>query len=160
LTHADGIFLAIAHSSLSSMDWTNARVKMFSRKYCVQLVLPYTGSSVLKFFITSRPKSRIHDIFTGTLCKFHLAVNIEPAFDEVRRYLLAEFARIRRGHNGTLAMVPSPWPSPEITDNLVQKSSGYFLYTATIVKFVDERDFGPMERLNLLIGGTHCRHNN
>jgi hypothetical protein len=53
-----------------------------------------SGSSVLKFFITSRPKSRIHDIFSGTLCEFHLAVNIEPAFDEVRRYLLAEFARI------------------------------------------------------------------
>jgi hypothetical protein len=57
-------------------------------------------------------------------------------------------------------MVPSPWPSPEITDNLVQKISGYFLYTATIVKFVDEKDFSPMERLNLLIGVTHCRQNN
>ncbi|KAJ7920873.1 hypothetical protein B0H13DRAFT_1605006 [Mycena leptocephala] len=43
--------------------------------------------------------------------------------------------------------VPTPWPSSEILDNLVYKSSGYFVYASTVIKFIDDKYFRPTERL-------------
>jgi hypothetical protein len=51
-----------------------------------------------------------------------------------------------------MARVPSPWPTPEIIDSLVYKSSGYFIYASTIIKFVDDKNFRPTERLAIIIG--------
>jgi hypothetical protein len=46
--------------------------------------------------------------------------------------------------------VPTPWPSPDVLDSLVSKSSGYFVYTSTIIKFVDDKYFRPTERLAVI----------
>jgi hypothetical protein len=70
----------------------------------------------------------------------------------VRKYLLDEFARIHQEHCATMARVPSPWPSPEIINNLVNKSSGYFIYASTIIKFIDDKKFRPTERLVVITG--------
>ncbi|KAJ6509765.1 hypothetical protein DFH09DRAFT_848204, partial [Mycena vulgaris] len=40
-----------------------------------------------------------------------------------------------------------PWPPLEVLDGLVAKSSGYFIYAATIIRFVDDRDFRLTRRL-------------
>jgi hypothetical protein len=53
-----------------------------------------------------------------------------------------------------MARVPYPWPTPEIIDNLVDNSSGYFIYASTIIKFVDDKNFRPTERLAIIIGRT------
>jgi hypothetical protein len=108
--------------------------------------------SLLKFFITSRPKSRIHDIFTGTVWLWTSSRHL-TRFADIYWLNLHEFARIRCER---FAVVPSPRPSPTTIDEHVQKSSGYFLHAATIVKFVDQGDSrpSPIERLNLVIGGT------
>jgi hypothetical protein len=51
-----------------------------------------------------------------------------------------------------MAMIPEPWPSPEIIDDLVKKSSGYFIYVSTIIKFIDDKKFRPTERLAVITG--------
>jgi hypothetical protein len=51
-----------------------------------------------------------------------------------------------------MAMVPEPWPSLEIINNLVEKSSGYFIYASTIIKFIDDKNFRPTERLAVIMG--------
>ncbi|KAJ7248317.1 hypothetical protein C8J57DRAFT_1014236, partial [Mycena rebaudengoi] len=38
---------------------------------------------------------------------------------------------------------------------LVEKSSGYFIYAATVIKFVDDRNFRPTEQLEALQGASH-----
>ncbi|KAJ7902285.1 hypothetical protein B0H13DRAFT_1717578 [Mycena leptocephala] len=43
-----------------------------------------------------------------------------------------------------------PWPSPEIFDQFVKKSSGYFIYASTVIKFVDDNNFRPTKRLDQL----------
>ncbi|KAJ7922194.1 hypothetical protein B0H13DRAFT_1603833 [Mycena leptocephala] len=53
-----------------------------------------------------------------------------------------------------MGSVPTLWPSPNILDSLVQKSSGYFVYAATVIKFVDDKFFRPTERLALVLGLT------
>jgi hypothetical protein len=51
-----------------------------------------------------------------------------------------------------MAMVPEPWPSQETIDDLVEKSSGYFIYASTIIKFIDDKYFRPTERLAVVTG--------
>ncbi|KAJ7689257.1 hypothetical protein B0H14DRAFT_2551002 [Mycena olivaceomarginata] len=47
-------------------------------------------------------------------------------------------------------MVLNPWPSPQIIQDIVSKSSGYFIYASTIIKFIDDKNFRPTERLAVI----------
>ncbi|KAJ7790984.1 hypothetical protein B0H14DRAFT_2203462, partial [Mycena olivaceomarginata] len=82
----------------------------------------------LRFFVASRSEPHIRETFMGVLTGSHQPLNILQSFDDIRKYLVDEFARIHREHHKTMARVPSPWPSTEIIENLVDKSSGYFIY--------------------------------
>ncbi|KAJ6543495.1 hypothetical protein B0H10DRAFT_1854128 [Mycena sp. CBHHK59/15] len=102
----------------------------------------------LKFLIASRPEPHVREAFEGaylhSLCR---TFNVERSFDDIRTYFHAEFARIHREHWETMATVHSPWPSEELVDRLVHKSSGYFIYASTVIKFVDDKNFRPVQRL-------------
>ncbi|KAF8132731.1 hypothetical protein K438DRAFT_1517858, partial [Mycena galopus ATCC 62051] len=88
------------------------------------------------FLIASRPESHIRETFAApTLNRFHRPVNINQSFHDVCKYLVDEFHRIHREHWTTMATVPSPWPSSQILETLIQKSSGYFIYASTVIKF-------------------------
>jgi hypothetical protein len=104
----------------------------------------------LRIVIASRPESHIREIFTGMLNNTHCPLNIEQSFNDVRRYLLDEFARIHRDHRATMARIPYPWPTPETINNLVHKSSGYFIYASTVIKFIDDKNFRPTEHLAII----------
>ncbi|KAF7369160.1 NACHT domain-containing protein [Mycena venus] len=106
----------------------------------------------LRFFVASRPEPHIREAFMDTLLNIHRPVNIEQSFNDVWRYLLDEFERIRLEHQETMATIPGPWPSWEITNWLVHNSSGYFIYASTVIKFVDDKDFRPPERLQVILG--------
>ncbi|KAJ7445938.1 hypothetical protein B0H11DRAFT_2249115 [Mycena galericulata] len=104
------------------------------------------------FFITSRPEPHITEVFDEQLLDgFHRALNIRESFDDVRKYLLDEFRRIHREHR-TMATVSRPWPLSEVVDDLVEKSSGYFIYASTIIKYIDDKNFRPTERLEIILG--------
>jgi hypothetical protein len=49
-----------------------------------------------------------------------------------------------------MATVPTPWPSPDVIERLVEKSSGYFIYASTVIKFIDDKDYRPTRRLAAL----------
>ncbi|KAJ7323329.1 hypothetical protein DFH08DRAFT_1085498 [Mycena albidolilacea] len=106
----------------------------------------------LQFLVTSRPESHIREIFSGALNGIHCHVNVTQSFDDVRKYLLDEFARIHHEHRETMVMVSYPWPSQEIVDDLVWTSSGYFIYASTVVKFIDDKNWRPTERLEVITG--------
>ncbi|KAJ7918038.1 hypothetical protein B0H13DRAFT_2269318 [Mycena leptocephala] len=108
----------------------------------------------LRFLIASRPESHIREIFTGALNNIHCPLNVHQSFKDVQRYLLDEFARIHRDHHETMARVPYPWPTPDTIKNLTYNSSGYFIYASTIIKFVDDKNFRPTERLEIITGIT------
>ncbi|KAF7377482.1 NACHT domain-containing protein [Mycena sanguinolenta] len=110
------------------------------------------GPLPLRFFVASRPEPHIREVFTGALQDVHFGINIEQSFIDVEKYLLDEFARIHREHHETMAAIPFPWPAPQVVDSLVQKSSGYFIYASTVIKFIDDEDFRPTERLKVIVG--------
>ncbi|KAJ6482463.1 hypothetical protein C8R45DRAFT_1099749 [Mycena sanguinolenta] len=93
------------------------------------------GPLSLRFFIASRPEPHIREIFTDALPGIHRALNINQSFDDT-----------------TMAGVIGPWPSLEVVEYVVQKSSGYFIYASTVIKFIDDEDFRPTERLKVILG--------
>ncbi|KAJ6544389.1 hypothetical protein B0H19DRAFT_1267659 [Mycena capillaripes] len=106
----------------------------------------------LRFIVASSPEPHIREVFTDALHGVHCPVNIDQSFADVRKYLIDEFARIHHQHRTTMAMVPVPWPSLDIIKNLVEKSSGYFIYASTIIKFIDDKNFRPTKCLEVIVG--------
>ncbi|KAJ7827666.1 hypothetical protein B0H14DRAFT_3720397 [Mycena olivaceomarginata] len=109
-------------------------------------------TNIFRIIIASRPEAHIRDSLEG--CSFagilH-SVNVEQSFNDVRTFLRNEFARIHRDHKHTMEGVPTPWPSADILEELVLKSSGYFVYASTVVKFVNDKYFYPIERLAAVV---------
>ncbi|KAJ7831282.1 hypothetical protein B0H13DRAFT_253642 [Mycena leptocephala] len=105
----------------------------------------------LKILIASRREPHIWEMFQGShLTQLHHVLNINPSFDDVENYMRDEFARIYREHRDTMRTVPTPWPSPHTMATLLAKSSGFFIYPTTIIKFIDDKNFRPNERLKLV----------
>ncbi|KAJ7937047.1 hypothetical protein B0H13DRAFT_2424247 [Mycena leptocephala] len=93
-------------------------------------------------------KAHIRDILgEPSFSRILHSINVQQSFEDVRTYFRDEFARIRREHRDTMGSVPIPWPSREVLNSLVEKSSGYFVYASTVIKFIDDKYFRPTERL-------------
>ncbi|KAJ6523678.1 hypothetical protein DFH09DRAFT_1047145 [Mycena vulgaris] len=114
----------------------------------------------LRLLIASRPESHIREKFDSIRGLYH-SIQLDQSFMDVENYLRNEFNRIHHEHHETMASVPFPWPSRDIMERLVDKSSGYFIYAATIIKFVDDRDFRPTQRLAAVVENlpTECGNN-
>ncbi|KAJ6465470.1 hypothetical protein C8R45DRAFT_1174079 [Mycena sanguinolenta] len=101
----------------------------------------------LRFLVTSQPEPNIREVFDSSFYSGHCrSVNVEQSFYDVHKYLRDEFARIHREHD-TMARVPSPWPTPDVLEELVEKSSDHFIYASTIIKFIDDKNYRPAQRL-------------
>ncbi|KAJ6465456.1 hypothetical protein C8R45DRAFT_496098 [Mycena sanguinolenta] len=101
----------------------------------------------VRFFIASRPEPHIREVFDSQFYSGrYRSFNVEQSFEDVRKYLRDEFSRIHREHD-TMKGIPLPWPSSDILWGLVQKSSGHFIYASTIIKFIDDKNYRPTERL-------------
>ncbi|KAJ6489995.1 hypothetical protein C8R45DRAFT_201312 [Mycena sanguinolenta] len=109
----------------------------------------------LRFIVASRPEPHIREMFDSTLYfGHHRSLNVEQSFEDVRKYLRDEFARIHRDHC-TMVGIPLPWPSCDQLEDLVDKSSGHFIYAATIIKFIDDKNYRPTQRLAIVLDGGH-----
>ncbi|KAJ6586150.1 hypothetical protein B0H19DRAFT_925298, partial [Mycena capillaripes] len=110
----------------------------------------------LKFIIASRPEAHICEVMEGpSFLGIYRRFNIEQSFADVRTYFRSEFAKIHHDHS-TMASVPTPWPSEGIMEHLVYKSSGYFIYATTVIKFVGDKHFRPTARLKIITDGTEA----
>ncbi|KAJ7902209.1 hypothetical protein B0H13DRAFT_1621612 [Mycena leptocephala] len=114
----------------------------------------------LRLLIASRPESHIREKF-DSIEGVYDSVALNQSFMDVRDYLRNEFNRIHHEHHETMAAVPAPWPPWHIIEKLVDTSSGYFIYAATVIKFIDDKDFRPTERLAAIVQNlpTECGNN-
>ena len=111
----------------------------------------------LRFLIVSRPESHLCEAFeepnladiTETLSLY----GDLKAEADVFKYLLNEFSRIcdSKMHRDVLEHLPRPWPSESVIRRLVNNSGGYFIYASTVIKYVDEENFSPVERLDQVL---------
>ncbi|KAF7352164.1 putative nwd2 protein [Mycena venus] len=106
----------------------------------------------LRILVASRPEPHIWETFKEeSLLGVADSTNIEQSFKDVWTYLRDEFSRIHREHLTAMQHIPTPWPAPEILRKLVQNSSGYFVYAATIIKFVDDEYSWPSKQLDIVV---------
>ncbi|KAF7372986.1 hypothetical protein MSAN_00505900 [Mycena sanguinolenta] len=102
----------------------------------------------LRFIIASRPEPHIHQVFQSSTSHCR-SFNVEQSFEDVRKYLRDEFSRIHRNHL-TMQNISSPWPACDVLEELVRKSSSYFIYASTIIKFIGDEDYHPPQRLAMV----------
>ncbi|KAF4612925.1 hypothetical protein D9613_010728 [Agrocybe pediades] len=108
----------------------------------------------IQFLICSRPESHLNSAFSlphmvATLRNIFLDNEDYTAAEDIRVYLEGKFKQIKEGHvfNHTL---PDPWPTPEMVHTLVDKSSGQFIYAATVIRYVNSPRHRPDQRLNAI----------
>jgi hypothetical protein len=105
------------------------------------------------FLILSRPEAHIHEAFDEPEVKVRMQVL--PLYEDYRArrdvesYLRAEFGRIRESpkHRTIMSSVHGAWPSNGIMKQLLDKAGGYFIYAATIIRFIDESDYSTCVEL-------------
>jgi NACHT domain len=108
----------------------------------------------LRFLIGSRPESHIRASFDKeSLYTITHRVVLDETFDpgrDIRVFLQDGFAKLC-ADNSILSHVEQPWPNEGIIDLLVQRSSGQFIYAATVLKFVRADFCSPTKRLALVL---------
>ena len=61
---------------------------------------------------------------------------------------LLSVLRIHREHY----IQETPWPPEGVIQSLAERASGQFIYASTVIKFIDDRDFHPQQRLDMVLG--------
>ncbi|KAJ6456909.1 hypothetical protein C8R45DRAFT_568751 [Mycena sanguinolenta] len=102
----------------------------------------------LRFLVASRPEPHIRQVFNSSSSHYR-SFNVEQSFHDVHKYLSDEFSRIHRDHSA-MQNISSPWPARNVLEKLVDKSSGYFIYASTIIKFIGDESHRPTVRLEVV----------
>ncbi|KAF8868267.1 hypothetical protein BD779DRAFT_1419544, partial [Infundibulicybe gibba] len=91
----------------------------------------------LLFLISSRPELEIRHVFesspSSSLARLPLDKTLHPDRD-IRHFLVSEFKRMY-GEMGMPPVSQPPWPSTQDIEELIRKSSGHFIYAATVIRF-------------------------
>ena len=106
----------------------------------------------LRFLICSRPEYNIQmrfersDLQSATA---RIVIDMDcTVTGDIATFLEAEFSRIHREH----CIQEMPWPPGHAIPSLAWRASGQFIYASTIIKFIDDRDFQPQQRLDMVLG--------
>jgi len=112
----------------------------------------YPLNSDLRVLVCSRPEPAISTAFRGAIAQ-GISTSISLSHDvdsdaDIRTFLVEQFAKLRK----QLLDAPSgEWPTAADIDHIVQKSSGHFIFAATVIKYV----CAPRHRHNAL---TRLKH--
>jgi len=111
----------------------------------------------LHLLISSRPEPAICDVFVDTLSAIthHLVLDDSYHPDrDIATFLRSNFLDIyrrRRTRFPSMSSLSLPWPSEDVISFLVKKSSGQFIFAATVIRFVDEDRKLPTTQLKLML---------
>jgi len=108
----------------------------------------------LKFLITSRPEVPIARVFNATpvieVSARHSLDDEPESMEDVEYFLSAKFDEIKRTHPSK-RHIPHDWPSSLVKADLAQKSSGQFIYPATIIRYISSPRHNPTLRLDVVL---------
>ncbi|KAF5339865.1 hypothetical protein D9611_009180 [Ephemerocybe angulata] len=103
--------------------------------------------------IASRPELDIRTAFSSqefVSIAHSLRLQDYDGTNDVRVYLCDEFCRIRETHPAK-SSIPESWPTEEILNILIEKSSGCYIYPFTVIKYVDNPRRSPIILLNVVL---------
>ncbi|KDR70772.1 hypothetical protein GALMADRAFT_809670, partial [Galerina marginata CBS 339.88] len=109
----------------------------------------------LIFLVVSRPEYDITNAFGAgflqTISSRLALDNDYQASADIRLFLRDQFTNIKENHP-VKTHIPSDWPNDEVLEKLVNKSSGQFIYAATVMKYVKSTRHRPPNRLEIVLG--------
>jgi len=110
----------------------------------------------LRFFVTSRPEAHIMRVFNHdpdlqaiTVHRYNLSDDPDKDMD-IRKFLEKEFVEIRRVHS-VGQHLPHAWPDRRAITSLVERSSGHFIYTSTVIRYIQSPRHRPDDRLEVIL---------
>ena len=109
---------------------------------------------LVKFFITGRPEPRIRSGFRLMALRPHMDVlrlhDVEPSSvdSDIKLFLKTQLANVAVHRSN--CDLGEDWPSPHDIGILCKKAAGFFIYAATVIKFVQSQHHQPNERLTLI----------
>ncbi|KAJ7208983.1 hypothetical protein GGX14DRAFT_566684 [Mycena pura] len=110
----------------------------------------------LRILIASRPEPHICGVIqtkeTFNICRLMELRADDTAYEDIRRYLKDEFSKIHSEYIAEGMDLGAVWPPHEAVEHLVQKSSGIFIYAATVIRFVGDQYTHPQEQLDSVLG--------
>ncbi|KDR78480.1 hypothetical protein GALMADRAFT_63788 [Galerina marginata CBS 339.88] len=130
-----------------------------AQKYILRLIADSVSKFPIPvcFLIASRPEMAIRDSFNDQRL---LAITDRLVLDEkyrpdddIRLFLVESFESLKRTHE-LRSLLPPVWPLNNDIDKLVRKSSGQFIYAATVVKFVKSSRQRPNNQLDIILDVT------
>ena len=107
----------------------------------------------LRVLVTSRPETPIELGFRtipGDVHEDFKLHTISPAVvrHDIAIFLRHELSKIREGRS-----LPLGWPGEQKLEILVERSSGLFIYAATVCRFVQDPKWLPAKRLDIVLRG-------
>ncbi|KAF5327762.1 hypothetical protein D9619_004086 [Psilocybe cf. subviscida] len=115
--------------------------------------LVFRENSPFIVLVASRPEPQLTMTFNeigSSAESVFLDENYRPS-DDIRLFVVAELTRIKNTHHlrGTL---DEHWPSDSSINSIVNKSSGQFIYAATVLRFIATSSASPAHSLDRVLG--------
>jgi len=109
----------------------------------------------LRVLISSRPEVEIKSVFNSKplldlSCRLALHASFETDTD-IRKFLVDTFDNIKRTHPLKSHILPS-WPGGDVIYQLVQRSSGQFIFASTVGRYISEPRQKPQQQLDIIMG--------
>ncbi|KAK7060056.1 hypothetical protein R3P38DRAFT_2759402 [Favolaschia claudopus] len=114
-----------------------------------QIILRCLGEvqlPTLRVLVASRPEAHLRSVL-HSLPTEQLA--IQGSFEDIRLFFCHHFERIHNTHEA-MTETCHPWPDYNVVNTLTCKSSGHFIYAATVIRFIEDSDSHPVKRLELV----------
>ena len=115
----------------------------------------------LLILVSSRPERHLsHSFRTGSLPEFHTTLALDDTYEpdnDIRLFLTDNFRQVKATHPMS-GYLDHSWPSVDVLEGLVKKSSGQFIYASTVVKYVSSIRHKPADRLDVILGIRPPRH--
>ncbi|KAJ7885911.1 hypothetical protein B0H14DRAFT_2338471, partial [Mycena olivaceomarginata] len=109
----------------------------------------------VRLLITSRPEPHILETLESgnisAICRHSELCADDSAYTDIMIYLHHEFSRIYHEFRARGIDLGPNWPAPEAVVHLVKKSSGIFIYAATVIRFIGDEYTHPAERLTAVL---------
>ncbi|KAF5329395.1 hypothetical protein D9619_009234 [Psilocybe cf. subviscida] len=112
-------------------------------------------------FIASRPEPHLTMSFNqlgSPMLGLFLDEHYRPAQD-IRSFVSSEFNKITTSHHLANNCGLEQWPSPTVIDDIISKSSGQFIYAATIMRYISTSSISPVHSLEIVRGLRPAKKN-
>ncbi|KIJ38608.1 hypothetical protein M422DRAFT_92583, partial [Sphaerobolus stellatus SS14] len=116
--------------------------------------LSSNDSCPLRFLLASRGEDHIQNVFGGPDAKSvtkTLELEQFNSVDDIHTFMKSSFANFHNQHSRVFQGVSEQWPSSEQLTELTNKSSGVFIFAATVVSFITEEKGSPQQKLEQVL---------